>query len=54
MIAEESIHGRTQGRLLSWVLMLADATSPDHQALLAADGTYAHLFRLQAAGYVNP
>jgi ATP-binding cassette, subfamily B, bacterial len=25
-----------------------------HQALLAADGTYAHLFRLQAAGYVNP
>ena len=35
MIAEESIHGRTQGRLLSWVLMLADATSPDHQALYA-------------------
>ncbi len=25
-----------------------------HQALLAAGGTYAHLFRLQAAGYVNP
>jgi ATP-binding cassette subfamily B protein len=25
-----------------------------HQELLAADGTYAHLFRLQAAGYVNP
>jgi ATP-binding cassette subfamily B protein len=25
-----------------------------HQVLLAADGTYAHLFRLQAAGYVNP
>ncbi len=25
-----------------------------HQALLSADGTYAHLFRLQAAGYVNP
>ncbi len=25
-----------------------------HQALLAVNGTYAHLFRLQAAGYVNP
>ena len=25
-----------------------------HQELLAADGTYAHLFRLQAAGYINP
>jgi ATP-binding cassette, subfamily B, bacterial len=25
-----------------------------HQALLAANGTYAHLFSLQAAGYVNP
>ncbi len=25
-----------------------------HQELVAADGTYAHLFRLQAAGYVNP
>jgi ATP-binding cassette subfamily B protein len=25
-----------------------------HEALLAADGTYAHLFRLQAAGYVTP
>jgi ATP-binding cassette subfamily B protein len=25
-----------------------------HQELLGADGTYAHLFRLQAAGYVNP
>jgi len=25
-----------------------------HQELLAAEGTYAHLFRLQAAGYVNP
>ncbi len=25
-----------------------------HEALMAIDGTYAHLFRLQAAGYVNP
>ena len=25
-----------------------------HEALIAAGGTYAHLFRLQAAGYVNP
>lgn len=25
-----------------------------HEALMAADGTYAHLFRLQAAGYINP
>jgi len=25
-----------------------------HEALMAADGTYAHLFSLQAAGYVNP
>ena len=25
-----------------------------HEALLAVDGTYAHLFRLQAAGYVTP
>ena len=25
-----------------------------HQELLEKDGTYAHLFRLQAAGYVNP
>src|SRR5205807_10246230 len=24
-----------------------------HEALLAVDGTYAHLFRLQAAGYVT-
>jgi ATP-binding cassette subfamily B protein len=23
-----------------------------HEALMAIDGTYAHLFRLQAAGYV--
>jgi ABC-type multidrug transport system fused ATPase/permease subunit len=25
-----------------------------HQELLAADGRYAHLFRLQAAGYLDP
>ena len=25
-----------------------------HKALMAVDGTYAHLFRLQAAGYVSP
>jgi len=25
-----------------------------HEALMAVDGTYAHLFRLQAAGYVSP
>ena len=24
-----------------------------HEVLLAVDGTYAHLFRLQAAGYVT-
>ncbi len=24
-----------------------------HEALMAVDGTYAHLFRLQAAGYVS-
>jgi ATP-binding cassette subfamily B protein len=25
-----------------------------HQELLTVDGTYARLFRLQAAGYINP